>query len=1299
MKKQFLFLIALWFAASYSIAANRTSVTTATFPSALTSAGNGDTLLMAPGTYPSFTFQNGKTLVMKSNRAGQVKIGALSTAGTSVTNCGFVFDGVTIDTGGGSSNFSGGDVGNITKLSFLNDTVQNIGRCIFTTGTGGFTVDSVVFKNTIITDCGAGRYNLFWQAHAIKNFLVKNCTLKNYTNGESILCPRSVVSTNVLNFTFENNTVYNWSKPTYALVKTTNAYSASSNYIFRNNIVTEPAGYTTPLPDMIVATGGNLIAEKNLVVNFGSYVMTSATSSNISDLTLAGLGLTSIPFANPSSGDFSIASNSPLATASTTGGIIGDPRWLKIVTTPRQLTITISPSGAGALTPGSGTYNDGDQVTATATRNFGYQFREWQDANTGTVLSNLNPYIFKISSDVNLKGVFDVLTTYDFTSTTAAGGTVSLSPAATNNKYEAGTTVTATATKNFGYKFVEWRDANTDVLISKANPYTVIVNQNTALKPVFEAVNTYSLTVNTAGGAPSYMISASPAGTVVSGQTMYEEGTNVVLTASNNPILTFANWSTGETSSSLTIPMTQNKTFEAQYNASDYIVGWDFYKAGGQSRVADFSSTTDNATSSLILRTESGTLNSWLDKSIVAGNGYYDKGAAIKWKNLTDKYYYQISFDASAYKNIKVASSMLNNYNGYSKQLVQYSTDNTNFTTVGSFDLSTYRVWYDNTVTLPASVNNAARIYVRWIPDYTSSLVGITSDLDGTAIGAIYVTGTVEAPIEFIPPVLVSTVPASSATNASATGNIVLNFDEKIKVTSAGVTGTLNGKQLTPTVSGKTITFPYSGLQYNTQYTFTLAAGSVSDLLDNVSTTQLSVTFNTMNRPIVTKKTFDFVVGVDGDFKAALAAATTASSSSARFRIFFPNGQYNIGENTGDANQQTTISLPNVSYVGQNSDSVVLYNKNTSEGMGVTPTINFTSTANNLYVQDLSLKNGDYRSGVPSIGRCLALYDSGTKNIYKNVNLLSNQDTYFSATGRKYFEGGSIHGTVDYIFGGGDVFFNGCLLYMEGGGYLVAPNHTTSTAWGYVFSNCTIDAAPSVTSYCLGRPWQNSPKAAFLNTTMKVLPVVEGWSDWYTAPAVFAEYNSMTSTGAPVDLTMRRSQYGTAPNIVTVNPVLTSEQAATYTVENVLSGSDAWNPRLYTDQAAVPAIAGNGTTISWADNDYVLCWAILKNGKFQQFVTTNSYTIPASVSSGIYTVRAANEMGGLSAVSNTYAYSSVPTGVNSVNNQSIIVAKNYYTIDGKKINSLIGITGIVLVQDIYSDGHVETRKIVKLIEE
>jgi len=544
-------------------------------------------------------------------------------------------------------------------------------------------------------------------------------------------------------------------------------------------------------------------------------------------------------------------------------------------------------------------------------------------------------------------------------------------------------------------------------------------------------------------------------------------------------------------------------------------------------------------------------------------------------------------------------------------------------------------------------------------------------------------------------PSVASTTPAASATNAPINGSIKLTCSENVVLGSG--TMTLNGVALTPAIVGKTITLPYTNLQYSTSYTLSVPAGAFKDLFNNPCDA-FTLSFNTMDHPTVTKKAFDFVVGVDGNFSAAIAAATAASSSGNRFRIFFPNGQYNIGStSTADANQMTTIALPNVSYIGQSSSGVILYNLPSTEGISTTATIHLTSAANSIYMQDITLKNNYPYDG--STGRAVALWDQGTKNIYKNVALLSNQDTYYSGnTGRSYFEGGSIHGTVDFLCGGGDVFFNETQLYLEDrtGNVITAP--ATSTNYGYVFSGCTIDGASSADgNFYLGRPWQNSPRAVYINTKMNILPAAIGWTTMgATPPTLFGEYNSTNSSGNAVNLSSRMTTYTYNAVSTTINSLLTSDQATAYTIDNVLGGGDAWQPQQSTGQATVPIISENGTNITWADNSYVLCWAIFKDDVFVTFVTTNSYIIPGSITSGTYSVRAANEMGGLSAVSNTYTYDSTTTGINiNVNNKSSIVSQSIFTVDGKKIRTLEGFKGVVIVRTVYADGHVETIKVMK----
>jgi len=378
----------------------------------------------------------------------------------------------------------------------------------------------------------------------------------------------------------------------------------------------------------------------------------------------------------------------------------------------------------------------------------------------------------------------------------------------------------------------------------------------------------------------------------------------------------------------------------------------------------------------------------------------------------------------------------------------------------------------------------------------------------------------------------------------------------------------------------------------------------------------------------VTKKPFDFVIGVNGNFKNAMAAA--AASSAERFYLFFPDGEYDIGTLTGNSNQMTTFSVSNVSFIGQSADKTIIFNKSINEGISITSTLYFNK-ADNLYLQDLTIlnkANWNQPSTYSQTGRHVAVMEQGNKIIYKNVKLLSTQDTYYTKGTRTYWENGEIHGTTDFICGGGDIFFNEVLLYINKVSYITAP--ATSTDWGYVFMNCTIDG--SVDSYLLGRPWNNSPKCVFINTTMKKLPTSAAWGDpMNVVPSLFAEYNSKTASGAPVDLSGRRTTYSINGTTVRLNPVLSASEAEKYTVENVLGGSDNWRPAKLTKQVSAPVVTLDGSTLKWNDDENAMCWVVFKNDKFYKCVTVSHCDIDSKAN---YSVRAANSMGGLGASSN-----------------------------------------------------------------
>lgn len=388
----------------------------------------------------------------------------------------------------------------------------------------------------------------------------------------------------------------------------------------------------------------------------------------------------------------------------------------------------------------------------------------------------------------------------------------------------------------------------------------------------------------------------------------------------------------------------------------------------------------------------------------------------------------------------------------------------------------------------------------------------------------------------------------------------------------------------------------------------------------------------------VEKRKIDFVVGVDGDFKAAIAAAgSSGASASKQFVIFLPDGEYELTKLTADSHGKTTVSASFVSIIGQSLEKTVISNKTDTESIGHTATLYFTKN-NGVYMQDITLQNKSTFCGQNACRQVALQQNEGDKFTFKNVRLLSGQDTYYSKKGRTYWEGGEIDGTVDFICGGGNVFFEGTKLVMtRKGGYITASQ--SDSDWGYVFNNAIIDVSDNSfnKTFYLGRSWARA-KTVFLNTIMKAEPTAEGWGpDMNSAPQVFGEYNSKNANGGAINTSQRKTRFDGGKDgstATTLKTVWDANDAAKYTLSNVLKGSDNWDPTKLTAQVNAPKIAQEGAEITWNNDDNARCWAIFVNGKYKANVITPSFSLDGIATGSKITVRAANSMGGLGASSN-----------------------------------------------------------------
>lgn len=411
-----------------------------------------------------------------------------------------------------------------------------------------------------------------------------------------------------------------------------------------------------------------------------------------------------------------------------------------------------------------------------------------------------------------------------------------------------------------------------------------------------------------------------------------------------------------------------------------------------------------------------------------------------------------------------------------------------------------------------------------------------------------------------------------------------------------------------------------------------------------------------------------------------IANGNNAAANAARTFIFLPNGTYDLGDKC-----LTTISGNNISIIGESMNNTIIVNKPEVEGIGVTATLFNTSTG--LYMQDLTLKNA-YPFD-KSTGRAVCLQDKGTQTICKNVKMLSYQDTYYSNNnkGQYYFENSDIHGIVDFICGGGDVFFNKCTLTLEPGkgSYITAP-YTDGSDYGYVFDGCKI-VGSATDSFTFGRSWGGTAKCAFLNTILDKNAAANIASTRWTTGGMnvvaknFFEYNTVDENGKVISPAENIVKFTKDKEVSEYNTIITAEKAAEFSLDKVFTN---WKPADLAVQKSASAATESNGKLAWEGDAQM--YIILKDGKF--FAMTTEKSLDIAGTPGTWSVRAANEMGGFGMIT------SIVTGIKNIASakDAATVSTAIFSISGAQQNSLQ--KGINIVVKTLADGSKKTEKVI-----
>ena len=220
----------------------------------------------------------------------------------------------------------------------------------------------------------------------------------------------------------------------------------------------------------------------------------------------------------------------------------------------QMYTLTINTEGQGNTDPAAGThdYDEGTNVTITATPATGWQFVEWAGDATGTDLS----VTITMDGNKTITAVFEEIPVQTYTLTINIEGQGTTDPAAGTHEFDDGESVTITATPASGWEFIRWEGDATG-----ASPSTsVTMDDDMTVTAVFEELPppTYTLTIVVDGDGTT-----DPA----AGTHGYHEGTTVTITATPATGWEFIRWegdATG-TSPSTSVTMDADMTVTAVF--------------------------------------------------------------------------------------------------------------------------------------------------------------------------------------------------------------------------------------------------------------------------------------------------------------------------------------------------------------------------------------------------------------------------------------------------------------------------------------------------------------------------------------------------------------------------------------------------------------------------------------------------------------------------------------------------------------------------------------------------------------
>ncbi|PKX90101.1 putative pectin methylesterase [Aspergillus novofumigatus IBT 16806] len=336
---------------------------------------------------------------------------------------------------------------------------------------------------------------------------------------------------------------------------------------------------------------------------------------------------------------------------------------------------------------------------------------------------------------------------------------------------------------------------------------------------------------------------------------------------------------------------------------------------------------------------------------------------------------------------------------------------------------------------------------------------------------------------------------------------------------------------------------------------------------------------------------------VNGSYSNLTAALAALPNDASTQVIFMYPGTYT--EQVPSINRNGPVQI--IGYQSGNPGETYSTNQVTitfARGLSVSPlptghsdaeTSTLSTASNKIALYNINIINSDNLDGSQSSYVTLAASIYGSQIGFYGCTFIGWQDTLLtgSTAGYQYYESCYIEGAIDFIWGYSKAYFKGCTIGAKRAkSAITAQSRASSSAiGGYIFDECTFEAAPDATvdltqSVYLGRPYSAYALVVVKNSYLSDIIQPSGWKIWSTTDPrtdhiTFAEFNN-SGPGNWENNAAARQAFGNCT-------LLTSD---TYTLEAVMGSTD-WIDLTYWDAVTIPT--GTPTTTATAIATPVVC--------------------------------------------------------------------------------------------------------------